>query len=536
VVALGWVMLGVHAQNNATNSKGIPSETVEVVDDYKATIQDAQKISIEPNIPEIEEAHPKLDYNIPQRELRDFAFEGSPLRPLSMGTEKLENYNTSFIKIGLGSQLSPLAQLAYNDNKTKNLKFGLFYDHLSAAGFNVKNQRFSDDLLGVYAKYFPQTLEIGTNLSFHNYRTHFYGTGNSDTSYSEREVRQVLRNYDASVYLKNAQKNKYDINFGQSLNFDYLQETYGGAGEWSFAGKSYFDKTFLKYHSIYGNLDFDVSRLNNDSFTLSRALITPAVGYGFNNDDWKGHGQLGFTLDNGRPIFVTDLHIEKRLYEHNLIAYLGFSRFDQKNSLNSLVQTNNFIQDYVSIENSPTDDFVAGLKGTIFDFSYNLAFNLEHVKNFALFINDTNDIKRFLVTYDPSTWIYNFHLEAGYNAKEWLRILVFSDLNLYNLHTEAEPWQDPLFKVTLRGNYVWKDKLSFGADIYALTDSYAKLAGGQQRQLNGTADINLNAEYLFNKHLNFFVTLNNILDIKYQVWNNYQSYGINGMIGAKYSF
>ena len=111
---------------------GVGNEEVIVVKEYEATIQDAQKVSIQPNIPEVEETKPNLSYNIPQQGFKDISFEANPLKPVSMSKEKLEKYNSSFIKIGFGSQIMPIAQLAYNDNKTKDLKFGIFYNHLSA--------------------------------------------------------------------------------------------------------------------------------------------------------------------------------------------------------------------------------------------------------------------------------------------------------------------------------------------------------------------------------------------------------------------
>ena len=528
----------------AQNKGGIANQDVTVVKEYEATIQDAQKIDIPPNIPEVEETKPQLNYSVPQSEMNDFPFEVSPVRPIAMSKEKLERYNTSFIKLGLGSQLSPLAQLAYNDDKSKNTRFGLFYDHISMASWKDKLQRFSDDRLGLYVKHYFGAVEVGSSFTFRNYRTHFYGIDTAfygpDTSFTAKSVLQIFRTYNADVYLKNATKNKFNINYGQDLRFNYLQQTEasGKANEFYFAGTTNFDKTFAKYHTIYGLLNFDISRLKNDSLILNRVIVTPDVGYAYNNGDWKGNAQAGLAIDGGHIVFVTDIHLQKSIYKDNFIVYAGFDRRYQKNSLDSFLQVNNYIQNWVSIQNSAIDDFTAGIKGTVDNFSYNLSYNLMHVKNMAFFINDTNDVKRFLVIYDPSTWINNFHFEAGYNTKEWLRLLLFGDLNLYSTSVQARPWEDPLFKLTLRGNYVWKDKIVVGADLYALTSSFAyyRLVEGQQKKINGTADMNVDLEYLFNKHLSFFGTLNNIFGILYQIWNNYRSYGLNGMIGAKYAF
>src|ERR1043165_1995510 len=294
----------------------VTAEQVIVIKEYEAKIQDAQKVNIPPNIPEEEETKPVLNYTIPSRDFKDISFEPNPLKPISMSKEKLEKYNTSFIKIGFGSQLMPIAQLAYNDNKTKNLKFGIFYNHLSAREFKVKNQRFSEDEPGVYLKYYPKTFEFGVNFTFRNYRTHFYGRANdtivSDSVVKAKDVRQVFRTYNAEVYFKNAQKNKNEIDFKQSLRFNYLQETFGKANEWFISGNTDIKKTFLKNHYAGLLVYFDVSRLKNDSLaSLQRTIFTPMLGYGFNNDDWKAHGYIGVAVDGKKAVFVTDAHVEK---------------------------------------------------------------------------------------------------------------------------------------------------------------------------------------------------------------------------------
>lgn len=529
-----FVVANLYAQN------GVGNEEVIVVKEYEVTIQDAQRVSIQPNIPEVEEIKPKLSYSVPPKDFKDISFEPNPLKPLSISKEKLEKFNSGFVKIGFGSQLMPIAQLAYNDNKTKDLKFGIFYNHLSAREFKVRNQRFSDDQAGVYLKYFPKTIEVGTEFTFRNYRTHFYGTMSdtllADSAIKAKDVRQVFRTYDVSVYIKNAKRNKYDISFLQSVQFNYMQETFGKANEWFVAGKTSVEKSFLTNHSAGFRFNFDISKLKNDSLTLQRNIFTPMLGYSYNNDDWKAHGYFGVAIDGNSAYFATDVHIEKRLYEHMLIVYTGYTHNLYKNSLLSYSQTNNFIHNYITIKNSTAGDFDIGLKGTIQNFTYNAAFHLNHISNLPLFVNDTLDLKRFVAIYEPKAIIYNVHFESGYNIKEWLRLSVLGNVNMYQLKVESHAWHEPVFRLTFRANYIWKNKIIVGLDLYGITSSYAKLAGSLSQKIKGTADINLSLEYLMNKHISFFGNVNNIANIKYQRWNNYPSYGINANVGVKFSF
>ncbi|HLP53255.1 MAG TPA: TonB-dependent receptor [Chitinophagales bacterium] len=518
----------------------VTNEEVIVVKEYEATIQDAQKVNISPNIPEVEETKPVLTYTVPSKDFKDISFEPNALKPLSMSKEKLEKLNNSFIKIGFGSQIMPMAQLAYNDNKTKNLKFGLFYNHLSAREFKVKNQRFGDDEAGVYLKYYPKTVELGVNFTFRNYRTHFYGI-NGDTTIGDsvvkaKTIRQVFRTYNAEVYFKNAQRNKNEIDYKQSVRFNYLQETFGKANEWFIGGSTDIKKTFLKNHYAGLRFDFDISRLKNDSIaSLQRNIFTPMLGYGFNNDDWKAHGYIGVAVNGKTPVFVTDAHVEKRLYEHAIIVYASYERHLQKNSLLSHSQTNNFVHNWVDIKNTPVGNLTSGIKGTVESFSYNVAFHFGHAEAMPLYVNDTLDMKRFSVVYD-SLRMLGIHFEAGYNMKEWLRLSVVGDYNIFQLKNQPRAWHEPGLRMTFRAQYIWKKKIVVGLDLYGVSATYARLAGGQEKKIKGTADLNLSLEYIMTKRISFFAGLNNIANIKYQRWNNYQSYGIIGWVGAKFSF
>lgn len=527
-----------------TNGSGVGNEIVTVMKEYEAKIADAEKVNLQPNIPETEDSKLKLNYKIKERDFKDIQFEANPLKPLSMSKEKLEKYNNSFIKIAFGSQLMPLAQLAYNDNKTKNLKFGIFYNHLSAREFKVKNQRFGEDEAGVYLKYYPKKTEVGTAFTFRNYRTHFYAaafdTLLSDSSIKAKDIRQVFRTYDAEVYFKNTQSNKQDIDYKQTFRFNYLQEKFGKANEWFVQGTTDIKKGFLKYH--YAGLDFrfDVSRLKNDSLTLQRNIFTPMLGYGFNNDDWKAHGYIGVAVNGKEVAFATDVHAEKRMYQHYLILYADYQHNLRKNSLLSFSQTNNFIYNWVDVKNTIGGDFGTGVKGTIKEFSYNLGFHFQYFNRLPLFVNympdsTTTDIQRFVVIYDQAR-IFNFHFEAGYNLKEWLRLSVVGDYYHYEMKNETRAWHQPAFKTTFRANYIWKEKIVVGLDVYGVTAAYAKLNQGGEKKLKGTADLNISLEYIMNKHIAFFAGANNIANIKYQRWNNYQSYGAIGWIGAKFSF
>ena len=109
-------------------------------------------------------------------------------------------------------------------------------------------------------------------------------------------------------------------------------------------------------------------------------------------------------------------------------------------------------------------------------------------------------------------------------------------INTYSLAANAKAWYEPLFKANLKASYAIKKKIIIGADVFGFSTYYGYHPVLGAQQIKGTADANISIDYIFNKHFSFFGTLNNIAHQRYQKWLNYPFYGINGLVGAKFSF
>jgi hypothetical protein len=511
------------------------NDQVVIMKEYEGKVKDADKVSLTPNIPEDIETTPKLKYNIPQRDFKDISFEPNPLKPLGMSADKLEKYNNSYIRLGVGSQLTALADLMYNDhNKANTLRYGLTFDHINEYGFHIKNQKYSDDKAAAYLKYFVKKLELSADFGFHNLRTHFYGS--PDTIYDGKAILQNLRNYDLNIGIKNSQKNKSNIDYYAALHGNYFQETAGSGNEYFVNGKVGGTYNFLKFHSVFAGFQADVSSYNTSQSSLLRTLFFTNVGYGFNNDNWKARGAFTLAVDGSAVYALPDLFIEKRLYEHKLIIYAGWNIRLDKNSFQSLSATNNYINSVIDLKNTRVSDFYGGVKGTIENFTYDLRFAYRDISNMPLFYTNYFDTKRFYVSYDPNVKDFNALIELGYNFKQNWKFLWTTDINSYSPTDNQYAWYNPLLKTALKTSYIIDKKIVIGVDVYAFSNYYGFLSPENIKNFKGTADVNLNIEYLFNKRLSFFGYLNNIAHQRYQMWANYPVYGINGVVGAKFSF
>ena len=510
------------------------NDQVIIIKEYDAKVKEADKINLSPNITEEDDKMPKLTYKVPQRDLKDIAFEPNPLKPLGMSTDKMERFNSSYIKIGFGSQLSPLVELMYNNNGTKNLRYGFFYDHFSQYGFHITNQKYSDDKLGAYLHYYPAKSELSTAFTFHNLRTHFYGS--PDTTYDGAAIRQNLRDYDFTLRFRNIQKNSIGLDYATAIRGNYMQETYGSGNEYFVNGNLLLSHTFKKPHTLYGDFEFDVSGYNTAVQNTFRHLFWAGLGYSFNNDNWKARIAFKLGIDNGTVYALPDLYLEKRLYEHKFIAFVGWEINLQKNSFKTLTERNNYLQSNIDLNNTRTSDLYGGLKGTISAFSYNIRIAYKNISNMPFYYTNYFDTKRFYVSYDPRVNDFNAQIELGYNHKDKLRIAVLADINTYSPLNNSQAWYEPVLKTDIKASYIFAKKIIVGIDLYAFSSYSGFLSPGITRTTAGTADLSLNLEYIFSKRLSFFGTLNNIAHQRYERWAYYPVYGINGLVGAKFAF
>lgn len=525
-----WGSGALFAQSSVGNDEVI------IVTEHDAKIKDADKISTSPSIPQLEDPKVNFDYSIPSRDFKDIHIDPNPLKPIALSKEKKERFNSSYIKLGFGSQLSPLAEFVYN-GKSKIVHYGIDASHMSAFPFEIKNQRFHDTKAGAYLRVYPATYLVGADFRFLNYITHFYGLQNAETQ-TMKQIQQTFQDFDGKLQFASAKKNKAGLDFNSGVRFDYFRELAGKSNEFFIHGNVGLSKTIKKYHSVGGGFDFDVSKYTSATQKLWRDYYLIKLQYGYNDQNWTARGAFTFGIEGNKLYPLPDLFLQKKLYKKYLYAYAGWEIAYLKNSFKNYALENNFILSDIQLKNSRISNVYVGLKGTVNGFSYKGEFSYKYVWNQAFYYGDW-DVRRFLILYAPNMKVYNGHLELGYNYRDDFMALFSLDYNKYSLSPGEKAWYKPDFTANLKLRYNIKDKIIVGADVYGFTAYYGRSGSDIWSYFftqKGTADANLSLEYLFNKHFSFFGYLNNIAHQKYQRWANYPVFGINGLVGAKYSF
>jgi hypothetical protein len=195
---------------------------------------------------------------------------------------------------------------------------------------------------------------------------------------------------------------------------------------------------------------------------------------------------------------------------------------------------------------------VGGIRGNVNQhlyFNVNGAFKI--IDSLVVFVNtphlfDTLQ-SAFQVIYD-NVKIARFYGELGYVIDNKVSAAAWVAYNKYSMDKQLRPWQLPAIEGGIKGSYNLSDKIIVGLDIFYVGTRYAKVLQFDkfnntgidfittERKLNGYIDASINAEYRYTKKLAAFIKLNNLAAQQYQIWNNYPSQRLNGLLGVNFSF
>jgi len=112
--------------------EGLDKEII-VVQPYKPALSDAYKINVLPTISDTISIRPDFDYSILPKKI-ETGFEVRPIKAAKLVGEPLTKLYKSYLKLGVGNYLAPLAELNVNSLRSKNRSVGIYFMHQSVNG------------------------------------------------------------------------------------------------------------------------------------------------------------------------------------------------------------------------------------------------------------------------------------------------------------------------------------------------------------------------------------------------------------------
>ena len=122
----------------------LPSEQIEVVKDFEARLERAEKFNVNPKLPEIDTAGRNYTYNM-SVDVPPIEYVEPSLRPLALTPAPPSRVYRGFAKAGYGTPNAILGNLQYQLVQGEQFNMGVDLSHRSAKDFDNPLQRFMDN-------------------------------------------------------------------------------------------------------------------------------------------------------------------------------------------------------------------------------------------------------------------------------------------------------------------------------------------------------------------------------------------------------
>ena len=552
-------------------------------------ISKIQKTSIFPIHTDSVSISDEIKYYLePKRHLTNYSIDNIKPARLKI-TANGDKLYRGYLKAGAGTYLTPLLELNYASKRSRDESWGL--NARNNGSFSsikeIGNTKFSDLNLGGYYQKFFMNYDLWSELKYERNSYHFYGLDYDDNSMYEfygLDINDSLgresfknsdslfkQNYDLmDLHLKfnsrNTGRDTNKLRIKSWIDFHHLNSNYKLSENHfllgAHSGWLLLDEEFL------GTFELDINNINSpetlklddnniiqpssiSSNTSGIVRFSPHIYSRKNNLIFKAGISIQANIyENAKFYVFPDLEVSCNLFNNIFIPYGGWVGNVQRNTFNNLRLENPFISEDSKLQNTiQKSNIFAGLRGSLSSkFTFNLSSSLQKLDSIYFFIPDTTSSygNKFQTKYDNLTQT-TFLAEITYQELEKLKISAKGEYFIYNPDNLSRAWQRPDFIFTLSSLLDLSDKIVLKSDFYLVGKrdvfSYSEPESIYEREddkyiysLPTFVDMNISAEYRYNKKVSAFIQFNNFTAKKYQYWQNFPVQSINILGGITLSF
>lgn len=535
ITVLIALTITVHAQRRSTDTT---KKTVVVTSAFKPQVKPAAKINFSAASPLADTTRPVLTYNVPAQNLF-FTYEPALLKPLAMNIDTAIAWdNSSYVKLGFGNYRTPYAQAGISFGDGKGSAMNVHAKHISQKG-NIPFQQYSQskvDFLGIFNT--QGNNEWRGRAGFDNNTQYLYGFQPDTLKFEKEALKQRFTTLSALVGVRNKVANEFGITYDPTLNINLFSDNRKG-NETNLKLDVPVSKTFGRAFGFNLGLTADITTYKNDigdKIKNNLYYLTPAVL--LKSPNFKLN--LGFmpAWDNQVFSLLPNITAEGRLSDEKFVLQGGWRGFFEKNDYRTLTALNPFIHQPTNLRNTRIREFFAGFKGSAGShFTYNAQVATRNFSNAALFVNDSLDGKTFQTIYESKMSSLRIHGEVGYTVQEKFSLLAGATINQYTgLADNERAWG--LIPLEVTGALRWQvmKDVHVKGDIFFWDGARFRTNEGKSSKEDPAIDLSAGVEYKIMPKLNLWIEFNNLLNNRYERWNQYEVLGFNVIGGIVYSF
>jgi hypothetical protein len=564
VLLLAALVLLVPRLGAQTNADGTPGGQYVINGKYVPTIANVQKIDLRPTAFDTVLPDRAVSYDLlPVKGTVPAKVDSISAVKLNIATTQERLYR-GFVKAGFGLYTTPLAEVYFDQTRSRENAYGIHVKHFSSNG-GLDDVGPSDygynNIDGFYTQYMKHH-EVGGRLTYDRRRVNFYGyspVALDDDTIAQPTDDELERFYNdigfqariKSLY-RDGTKIAHDVALEVHAYSNDVRSTETNLKLTAQLGKeegteSYGLGIVLDNNAYRGKLGNGLEDLRQNGTLFG---LTPSVST--SGEKYMVKVGAGIYVDaQGKTTFhfFPQAEASYRLFDDILMPYVGVDGRRIRNSFRSLSRENPWMVDAPDLVNSSLNyDIYGGLRGS---FSSQMGFDVRisksRMKARPLFVSlppgDPSFGDQFAPVYDRVDQL-DISGELHYHAGSAIQVNGRVDIYTYDTDEQAEPWNLPPYKISLGATYDLRQKLILKLEAQFLgarkalgyEDQLADVPVATTRDLDGFMDLYFGAEYRYTKRLSLFVDVSNLSASKYERWYRYPVQRTLFMGGATFAF
>jgi hypothetical protein len=540
---------------------------------YKPTLPESKKRSFLPDMNDTSTVRPDFRYDVNASPfLPEYTI--SPIKAASLLPDPLPKLYKSYINLGLGNYLTPLAEVSISNERSKKGSVGFYGRHFSTNGkVELDNGKkgfagYMDNDASLFGRRFFRRNILEGSLDYSEKTRYAYGYSPSVTDYSpsKKEIRIPYNNMSAKASFSSTTLDSTEFAYDFDFSFNYFSSS-KNMSQRKVSISGMMSKSYQEFY-VGSGLKFDHYGFSDFLSTPSEYVASVSPFIKKSSALWSFKLGLEALLEKDMIAF-TSLHVYPDV-DFNLVVvpsyvsfFAGLSGKLEKNEPSKVICENPFMIRDGSLYKLPSTshDLVisSGLKGNtglggnyIVSASYSLISDMLFFSNIV--IPDTvltPNRGNYFSALTDDVELLNIHAEMSGPINNKFSFTGAVNLYKYTMSKYDYAWNKSDWDGKLGLKYNLRDKIIAGVEISAQgkrhmivnedlpvpvpTPAIPFVDPRIKSEMPAHFNLNLSAEYRYSKILSFWAKLNNISNKPYYEWIYYPSQGFLFMLGFTYS-
>lgn len=540
---------------------------------YKPSLPDSKKRSFLPEINDSSKVSPVFHYEVKATPFQP-EYTISPIKAAALLPDPLPKLYKSYVKLGLGNYLTPLAEVSITNERSKTGTIGFYARHFSTNG-NVDLDNgtkgfagYMDNDASLFGKRFFRKNLLEGSIDYTGKTRYAYGFSPYiiDKIPLKSEIKLPYHNIGAKASFSSVTLDSTDLSYVFRLGYDYftsLQNMY--ESKVNFSGSM--SKSLNQLYVGAG--------INYDHYTLPDLLnispkymasISPFIKQTAENWNFK----LGFEAlldknltDNAKFHAYPNIDFGLNIVPSYLSFFVGLSGKLERNEPMNVISENPYMFRNYSLYQLPNTShdmiITTGLKGnTGIGGNYLVSASYSLISNMLFFTNIVNadtivphSRGNYFKALTDDVDLFNIHAEMAGPINDKFSFSGAANIYSYTLSNQQYAWNKSNWDGRFGIKYNLRDKIIAGVELTAQGKRHLIVNGDYLPppvptvpavtdprvyvEMPAHFNMNLSAEYRYSKILSFWTKINNISNNRYYEWAYYPTQGFLFMLGLTYS-